>query len=466
MGYNLTALGKPDKSFSGIQITTPEDSVVGIFSINPITLPAVTCPSNLRSCTASDVTTTVETVTILNNDLCTSLTDTIQLQITTAYAATSNERYDLGLFVSRDGGTVQEPSTALACSGAAALAGQGDNDAYPDADTDLFLSIDPSGHSSTPSTTDTCGDLRASAGPVNWTVNATVECNIVNGQLRIPSCRVWEQNANHKTSCTSLQQAGTGSKCDCTDLVVTTQLNPCATTICNDNNPCTTDTCDPNVAGYCVYTNNTDSCNDNNACTTGDTCSGGRCVGGSGPNCDDNNLCTTDSCDSTNGCTHTNNTIACDDGNACTTGDACSGGRCVGGTAPNCNDNNVCTDDSCSAVTGCVHTDNTADCGGTPSGDCDAQDKCESGACVPKYASSDTVCRPVAGVCDKAEKCSGTSAACPTDEFLGNETVCRNRANPCDAAEVCSGTSANCGTDLCQNGGEPSGNFICTAGGG
>ena len=78
-------------------------------------------------------------------------------------------------------------------------------------------------------------------------------------RLRIPSCRVWEQNANHKTSCQTLQQAGTGSKCDCTDLVVTTQLNPCATTICNDNDLCTSDSCTVvgtpgNLTAQCVYT--------------------------------------------------------------------------------------------------------------------------------------------------------------------------------------------------------------------
>jgi hypothetical protein len=67
----------------------------------------------------------------------------------------------------------------------------------------------------------------------------------------------------------------------------------------------------------------------------------------------------------------------------------------------------------------------------------------------------------VAGVCDKEEKCSGTSATCPTDAFLGPETVCRDRWNPCDAAEVCSGTSADCGTDVCQQGGPPSGTFLC-----
>src|SRR5262245_14074636 len=182
-------------------------------AINPVNLPGVTCPSNLNSCTANDVTTVIQSVTILNvcyhegaptstpctsdancdpgdtcaGDICESTTDNILLQITTAYASTSAQKFDLGLFVSKDGGTVQEPSTAVACAGSAAQAGQGDNLAYPDADTDLFLSLDPNGHSDTPNITDTCGDLMNTAGPVNWTTIVSVRCNIVGGNLIIPA---------------------------------------------------------------------------------------------------------------------------------------------------------------------------------------------------------------------------------------------------------------------------------------
>jgi hypothetical protein len=563
-GYNLTVLGKPEKDFSSIQITTPEDHVVGLFSVNPVALPSVTCPSNLNSCTASDVTTTVKAVSILNNDLCSSSTDTIQLRITTAYAATSNERYDLGLFVSRDGGTVQEPSTAVACSGAAAQVGQGDNLAYPDADTDLFLNIDPTSHSSTPSTADTCGDLRASAGPVNWTVDATVECNIVNNELRIPSCRVWEQNANHKVSCQTLQQAGTGSKCDCTDLVVTTQLNPCATTICNDDNVCTNDSCEVlgtpgNLTAHCVYTpgnagticraasgvcDAADTCDGTTAgctdtkqptttvcraasgqCDVADTCDGttntcpadGKapattpCVGSSNSgacdgtdSCDGNGACvdgfksatticraSAGQCDVAESCTGTSSTCPADGKAPATT--TCvgtsNGGPCDG--TDSCNASGVCVDgyksstticrasagqcdvaESCNGTSGGCPADGfapaTTTCVGASNGGlCDGTDSCSGTAntCVDGFKSATTICRPIAGVCDVAESCTGTSGSCPGDAFLGPETVCRQRANPCDAAEVCSGSSANCGTDFCQQGGEPSGNFICTPGG-
>ena len=56
------------------------------------------------------------------------------------------------------------------------------------------------------------------------------------------------------------------------------------------------------------------------------------CQPGTTVNCDDANVCTDDSCNAASGCVHTNNTNACDDGNACTVGDTCRGGLCSGGT--------------------------------------------------------------------------------------------------------------------------------------
>jgi hypothetical protein len=496
-GYNLTALGKPEKSFSGIQITTPEDSVVGTFQVNPIDLPSVDCPSNLTTCTANDVTTTVKAVSILNNDLCTSLTDTIKLRITTAYAATSNERYDLGLFVSGDGGTVREPSTALVCSGAAAQAGQGDDDAYPDADNDLFLSIDPTGHSKTPSTTDTCGDLRATAGPVNWTVDAEVKCNIVDGELRIPSCRVWEQNANHKVSCETLQQAGTGSKCDCTDLVVTTQLNPCATTVCNDNNECTDDSCQVvgtpgDLSAQCVYTNDdTNTCNDGDACTTSDQCTGGVC-GGTAVVCTASDQChDAGLCDSSTGvCSNPVRTGSCSDGNACTTGETCQAdGSCGGGTTTVCTALDQCHDAGiCDTSTGvCSNPVKTGSCNDgdacTTGETCQADGSCGSGTttvCTALDQCHDAgICDTSTGVCSNPVKTGSCNDgnACTTGETCqengscsgGTTTVCTaldqcHVAGTCDTSTgVCSNPNAADGTpctddnlctgpDTCQDG--------------
>jgi hypothetical protein len=95
---------------------------------------------------------------------------------------------------------------------------------------------------------------------------------------------------------------------------------------CNDSNPCTNDSCDP-ASGACLHADNTAPCIDGNACTTGDICNGGACVGAP-VNCDDDNVCTTDSCETATGCVHASNANACDDGNDCTVGDFCAIGVC------------------------------------------------------------------------------------------------------------------------------------------
>ena len=177
-------------------------------------LPSVTCPDNLNSCTANDVVTRIVASSILNNDTCAGPTDTLDLEFTFEFETTAANNYDVGVFVSVDGGTVQEPSSAEACVGAAPQVGDGDINAFPDADDDLFLDLDPN---HTPA--DTCGDLKKTAGFVQWTVSASVSCTAVDGVLSVPACRVWQQNANHQGTCTDLSNVGTGSKCDCTPLV-------------------------------------------------------------------------------------------------------------------------------------------------------------------------------------------------------------------------------------------------------
>jgi hypothetical protein len=77
--------------------------------------------------------------------------------------------------------------------------------------------------------------------------------------------------------------------------------------------------------------------------------------------CDDGRRDTTDSCipGPPPSCRFAcNNNSFCDDGNACNGAETCNvaSGTCVAGTAPDCNDGNDCTDDSCDRVQGCVHT--------------------------------------------------------------------------------------------------------------
>lgn len=98
---------------------------------------------------------------------------------------------------------------------------------------------------------------------------------------------------------------------------------------CNDNNPCTTDRI---VGVSCRHTvrPNGSSCSDGNACNGAEVCQSGTCRAGRAPNCNDNNSCTDDYCDAVAGCWHENLIGACSDGNSCTVGDSCVAGVCRG----------------------------------------------------------------------------------------------------------------------------------------
>ncbi len=176
--------------------------------------------------------------------------------------------------------------------------------------------------------------------------------------------------------------------------------------MCNDGNPCTDDACviTDNTHGTCVHTFNTNPCDDGKGCTDNDVCSAGVCAGtqvicsdGGACNastgyckpcqdmivagtCNDNNTCTKDDCkNSTGACTHTptNNELTCDDGNPCTLNDICANGVCKG-LAKDCNDSNVCTDDTCNPTTGlCDHTNHIGDCG-----DGNLFNYCSNGVCI------------------------------------------------------------------------------------
>jgi cysteine-rich repeat protein len=144
----------------------------------------------------------------------------------------------------------------------------------------------------------------------------------------------------------------------------------CLVGVCNE----AADFCEP------VPWNEGGACDDSDACTTSDECSSGNCDGGPAPNCNDGNICTNDSCNPAIGCENTNNSASCNDGNACTVNDRCSGGSCAGGPARNCNDGNVCTNDSCNPAIGCVNTNNSAPC--DDANVCTINDQCQGGSCV------------------------------------------------------------------------------------
>jgi len=69
---------------------------------------------------------------------------------------------------------------------------------------------------------------------------------------------------------------------------------------------------------------------------------------------------------------------------------------------------------------------------------------CCSSNCT--FIPTDTTCRPVAGDCDVAEKCTGSSATCPADVFKPANTPCGESFGACDVQLVqsCTGSDAQC----------------------
>ena len=216
---------------------------------------------------------------------------------------------------------------------------------------------------------------------------------------------------------------------------------------CNDANECTKDSCNPTKG--CTYSPQTGICNDGNLCTLSDACANGQCKGTSILSCDDKNPCTLDGCDPATGCTHTPQDVPCSDGDFCTVVDACNAGTCVGTGAPDCNDKNPCTTDTCATKQGCVHTANTDPCNDNNA--CTTKDTCTNGQCAggpPPDCNDNDKCTD-----DACNPVTGCTHVLNTD-FDTDEQNCGGCGIVCPAYTVC--TSAKCllvdGRSCTQNG--------------
>ena len=213
---------------------------------------------------------------------------------------------------------------------------------------------------------------------------------------------------------------------------------------CDDNNICTDDSCDPSTAEGCVNAVvENRACSDGNACTENDYCTAeGVCVGGTAPDCDDDDVCTHDFCGQY-GCQHTGlSGMACDDDNPCTTNDNCQSGTCVGGGTLACNDNNTCTFDHCvKAEGGCVY-DPVIGASCNDGNQCTTSDSCvddgQGGAVCQGGATKD---------CNDNKECTGDTCdpvlGCVYSNLDGN--TCDD-GNPCTEGDTCFGGSCRPGT--------------------
>ena len=228
-------------------------------------------------------------------------------------------------------------------------------------------------------------------------------------------------NANNSNECLDGDVCTTGDQCD------EGVCSPAGTLDCDDGNPCTDDSCDPKIG--CVHTANAADCDDGNACTDGDVCKAGQCVGGPPPECGDDDICTTDSCVPDTGCVYVLNSAPCDDGEVCTINDKCADGACLGGDTLPCNDDNLCTDDTCSTGIGCQFANNTVKCDDDNA--CTTLDVCASGECVGSAAPD----------CDDGNVCTDDSCDADSGCVNANNTAACSDSNACTTNDACAAGS-------------------------
>ena len=244
--------------------------------------------------------------------------------------------------------------------------------------------------------------------------------------------------------------------------------------LCDDEDQCTNDFCAG--ADGCVHESlTTTACDDSAACTAADHCDEGVCVG-TAVDCDDENECTDDQCAEDGQCAHEPLTgEACDDESVCTEDDVCDAGEC-GGTQIECQDDDICTDDICDPIDGCIFPFNNEPC--DDDSPCTVSDNCSAGACVGFEIDCECQADEDCDVLESQDLCAGalycdldafppkcalepdTGVECPEPEGLGAE--CLEAA--CDPATgECSFAPANDGAP-CEDGDLCTVSEICLAG--
>lgn len=182
-------------------------------------------------------------------------------------------------------------------------------------------------------------------------------------------------------------------------------------------------------------------CDDGDACTVNDHCLAGVCASDD-LDCDDDNICTDDSCDPASGCEYINNHLGCDDDDVCSLGDICVEGSCVSGDQElPCDDDNVCTVDLCLPDTGCQSSPAEGDC--DDGNACSLGDSCAQGICMPGAT-------PLG--CDDQNECTIDSCDLVSgcQHVLDAENACcATGTNPCDDNNPCTKDVCDTGSEAC-----------------
>jgi hypothetical protein len=265
----------------------------------------------------------------------------------------------------------------------------------------------------------------------------------------------------------------------------------CAVAVCGDGTVDPSEDCDEGDANGtttcgcqtdCTYTPADTTCDDGLFCSEGETCDGtGACQAGTPVVCDDGVGCTVDSCDETNDtCTNTPDDASCDDGDVCTGTETCDPNNdCQAGTTLDCDDQELCTTDSCDSITGCANVPVECPVGeqcDSADGQCKSEPECTVDAdCNDGFFcngsetcdSATGTCQPGTPVdcddgvgctvdtCDEVnDECVNTpdDSACPDDGlFCTGDEICDSVAGCISTGDPCTeGMTCNEDTDTCD----------------
>jgi MYXO-CTERM domain-containing protein len=202
------------------------------------------------------------------------------------------------------------------------------------------------------------------------------------------------------------------------------------------------------------------TCDDGDLCTQDDVCHAGQCVG-QPKACRSNAADCTGVCNPANGSCEENNLpdgTVCSNGNLCDGTDTCQSGACtLTGAAPDCNDHDLCTTDSCVAATGCVNAMKSGcrACGagedagadedaGTLPG-CNDNNLCNG---VETCGSDDTCHAGTYLNCNDGNPCTLDACAPPGGCFHQMITGCME----CNSDDDCKDNDVCDGDEVCRNG--------------
>ena len=237
---------------------------------------------------------------------------------------------------------------------------------------------------------------------------------------------------------------------------------------CDDSNSCTQDTC-AGALGCQQVPLESGECVDGDPCTVADHCQDGVCAG-TPVECKDDNLCTDDLCTATGGCEFVFNDLPCDDDDPCTLGDACEQGECTGLAVPcDCLVDEDCAamedGDLCNGSLVCNTSSLPHKCITDPESvvECEApmgpDAPCLAAMCDPSTGECSLVATGNSGPCDDNNACS-TGEACAEGSCTAGTPLNCNDGNPCtdDSCEAATGCTHSFNNASCFDG------SVCTVG--